>query len=99
MNGTWYLKKFVTISEAHHLRDYVGKCANQHGHNWKIIVHCRGKELDKAGMVIDFGDIKTACMKYDHKDMNTFPEFSEPDGVNPTAENLAKILFQAINKT
>lgn len=82
----WYLKKELQISSAHHLERYSGKCKNVHGHNWKITVYCRGKELDKIGMLIDFGRIKEIVMKLDHGNLNILVPH------NPTAENLAKYL-------
>ena len=48
-----------TFSAAHHLRDYKGPCEHQHGHNFKVRVTIQGERLNKAGMLVDFADVKT----------------------------------------
>ena len=85
------------FSAAHHLRDYVGKCANPHGHNWMVEVAVRGTKLDKAGILIDFKDLKAEMEafldKLDHTDLNVNPLLK---GLNPTSENIARFLFEAL---
>jgi 6-pyruvoyltetrahydropterin/6-carboxytetrahydropterin synthase len=34
------------FSSGHYLRNYRGKCENPHGHNYKVRVTLRGKNLD-----------------------------------------------------
>ena len=47
--------KRMEISASHSLMlPYPSKCENLHGHNWIITVYCRSKELNEAGMVVDF---------------------------------------------
>ena len=85
------------FSAAHHLRNYTGKCANQHGHNWLVEVYCQCEELDEVGMAIDFVEIKREVNdlleSLDHKDLNELEYFKEH---NPTSENLAKYLFDLL---
>ena len=78
--------KRIEISAAHRLElDYESKCTNFHGHNWIITVHCRARELNANGMVVDFTDIKRAITDaLDHKCLNDVLP------VNPTAENMAR---------
>jgi 6-pyruvoyltetrahydropterin/6-carboxytetrahydropterin synthase len=95
-----FILKIVTdFSSAHSLRDYPGDCANMHGHNWKVEVLVSSKELDESGMVIDFRKIKQqtkkVISKLDHRYLNEVKPF---DKVNPTAENLAKYLYEEIDK-
>ena len=56
------LKTSAEFDSAHFLAGYNGKCANIHGHRWKIEVTAESsgliKEGEKRGMVIDFGDFK-----------------------------------------
>lgn len=93
----WYLSKKVTIAAAHRLNEYKGPCCNWHGHNWVVWVHCKGDELGKDGILIDFNEIKKIVNKYDHTALNSHAEFdTEKGGGNPTAENIAKILCQQI---
>lgn len=52
----------ATFDSAHFLHGYNGKCANLHGHTWKIEASITADTLqetgDKRGMVIDFSDFK-----------------------------------------
>ena len=47
-----------TFAAGHYLRNYKGKCENPHGHNYKIRVTLAGAELDKAGLLLDFKDLR-----------------------------------------
>jgi 6-pyruvoyltetrahydropterin/6-carboxytetrahydropterin synthase len=48
---------------AHRLHNYVGKCANIHGHNYRVDVTMESMEL-KDGMVLDFGEISKIIGKW-----------------------------------
>lgn len=80
------VEKTLEVSGAHMLQlPYESKCSNLHGHNWKIVVTCKSKELDGNGMVTDFTKIKKFADTLDHKYINeVLPQ------MNPTAENIAK---------
>jgi len=58
----------------------------------------QGMQLDELGMLIDFKTAKKALAEvlddFDHYYLNEFPPFNE--GVNPTAENLACIIFERL---
>ena len=86
------------FSSAHQLRGYKGKCENLHGHNYKIEIFARGAELNNIGLLIDFGDLKTAAdeiVNYlDHRNINELPPFDEE--LNPSAENLARYILEYI---
>ena len=64
--------KRIEISASHTLLlPYRSKCSNLHGHNWIITVHCRAEQLDEAGMVADFTQIKERiAAKMDHQNLN-----------------------------
>lgn len=83
------------FSSAHRLRDYPGKCASLHGHNWRVRLTVRARELDSRGMGIDFGSLKRLLAgmieRFDHVDLNHVPPF---DTLNPTAENIARVIFE-----
>ncbi len=53
------LKNEVQFDLAHYLSGYEGKCANIHGHRYRLIVQIASKELHQEGqlrgMVDDFG--------------------------------------------
>ena len=89
------LKVEGALEAEHQLPDYLGKCALLHGHNWVVEAVVKGRELDKLGMLVDFKTVKKALNnvldRYDHRFLNELVPFNT--GVNPTAENLARIIF------
>lgn len=86
------------FSSAHQLRGYKGKCENLHGHNYKIEIFARGRELDHIGLLVDFGELKTAAddiVQYlDHRNINELPPFDAE--LNPSAENLARYILERV---
>ena len=88
-----------TFASAHQLIGYEGACENLHGHTWKVQVFIKGSQLDKLGMLFDFkiakNILKDILNIFDHKNINTLPEFTQK---NPTAENLAKTIFKMFIK-
>jgi 6-pyruvoyltetrahydropterin/6-carboxytetrahydropterin synthase len=86
------------FSSAHQLRGYKGKCENLHGHNYKIEIFARGRELDHIGLLVDFGELKTAAddiVTYlDHRNINELPPFDAE--LNPSAENLARYILERV---
>ncbi len=52
------LKVEGVFSSAHNLRGYKGKCEDLHGHNWRVEICVKSKELDKIGMLLDFKYLK-----------------------------------------
>jgi 6-pyruvoyltetrahydropterin/6-carboxytetrahydropterin synthase len=87
-----------TFAAGHYLRNYKGKCENPHGHNYKVRVTLQGRELDQAGLLLDFKDLKTVMKptidRLDHQMMNDIEPFKT---LNPSAENLAKYFFDETN--
>lgn len=88
-----------TFAAAHNLRNYKGKCENLHGHNYKVRVVMAGKELDTTGLVYDFVQLKQVIQgvlrSLDHKYLNELPPF---DKLNPSAENLARHIYDEATK-
>lgn len=87
------------FSAAHNLRNYNGKCENLHGHTWKVEVCLYGSFLNDTGFLCDFrivkGAVKEVLEKYDHAYIN---EISPFDKINPTAENLASVIYTELEK-
>jgi 6-pyruvoyltetrahydropterin/6-carboxytetrahydropterin synthase len=87
------------FSAAHHLREYKGKCENQHGHNWRVSVRAEGESLGAEGMLMDFGELRSllreACAELDHRNINEHPDFTQ---TNPTAENIARWIFNRLEQ-
>src|ERR1043166_6769334 len=86
------------FSSAHQLRGYKGKCENLHGHNYKIEIYARGRELDN-GLLVDFVELKAAAdevvLYLDHRNINELPPFDE---LQPSAENLARYVLERVAK-
>jgi 6-pyruvoyltetrahydropterin/6-carboxytetrahydropterin synthase len=84
-----------TFAAGHALRNYRGKCENVHGHNYRVQVGVQGRELDENGLLFDFADLKKrlrGTSEYlDHKFLNELKPFDE---INPSAENIAKFIWE-----
>lgn len=84
-----------TFDAAHCLRGYEGACDRLHGHTYRVQCVVRLTELDSRGIGVDFRDMKTALAEaltvLDHQFLNDLPLFQVE---NPSAENLAKYLFE-----
>jgi 6-pyruvoyltetrahydropterin/6-carboxytetrahydropterin synthase len=82
------------FSAAHFLRSYHGKCEQLHGHNYRVRLWVRGRELDEGGMLVDFALLKNTlrqiCRTLDHTNLNDNPLFDN----NPSAERIARHIFE-----
>lgn len=92
------LKISTSFASAHNLMNYQGECENLHGHNWKVEVSVTAKELDKAGLGIDFkllkSETKALLKKLDHKYLNELPPFRT---ISPSSENIARYLYSELS--
>jgi 6-pyruvoyltetrahydropterin/6-carboxytetrahydropterin synthase len=88
-----------SFAAGHALRNYRGKCENVHGHNYRCQVTLEGRELDSTGLLMDFVAAKKILQsiidRLDHQWLNDFPPF---DALNPSAENIAKYIYDEFNK-
>ncbi len=86
-----------TFAAGHALRNYKGKCENVHGHNYRCQVTITGTELDSIGLLVDFVELKKVVHgvldRMDHQWLNEFPPF---DVLNPSAENMAKFIYDEV---
>ena len=78
-----------------------GKCnyVNYHGHNYELIVKVIGEIDPKTGYVIDLkilSDLinQNVIEKFDHKNLNL--DTIEYKDLNPTAENIAMVIYNLI---
>jgi len=80
-----------------------GKCSNPnyHGHNYELIVSVTGEPDPETGFVMDLKILKDLINSeveepFDHKNLNIeVPEFKE---LNPTAENIAVVIWNKLRK-
>jgi 6-pyruvoyltetrahydropterin/6-carboxytetrahydropterin synthase len=88
-----------TFAAAHNLRGYKGKCEDLHWHNYRVRVTLAGAELDSVGLLYDFVHLKqviqSVIRSLDHKYLNELKPF---DLLNPSAENIAKHIYEAAAK-
>lgn len=82
-------------------KEVFGKCSlpNYHGHNYDLIVKVSGYPDPQTGYVYDMKKLKDiirerVTSKFDHKNLNLDTE--EFRKVNPTAENIAVVIWQLI---
>ncbi len=82
-------------------KEVFGLCnnANYHGHNYELIIQIIGTINPETGYVIDMKELSTLAQeevlkKFDHKNLNLdVPEFAE---LNPSAENIAVVIYQKL---
>ena len=99
----------ITFCYGHRLLNYEGKCRHLHGHNGRAVLTLEAPQLDALGMVVDFSRIKRVVSAWIdqtldhrmllHRDDPALP-FLRQQGepvfvmdVNPTAENIAKLIY------
>jgi 6-pyruvoyltetrahydropterin/6-carboxytetrahydropterin synthase len=99
----------IQFCYGHRLLNYEGKCRYLHGHNGTAVIAIESDRLDNRGMVLDFSDIKRVVSQWidnnlDHRMIlhrddparEMLEKLGEPLyllDVNPTAENIAKLIF------
>ncbi|HEY3789001.1 MAG TPA: 6-carboxytetrahydropterin synthase [Urbifossiella sp.] len=103
------ISKELHFCYGHRLLNHGGKCRHLHGHNGKALITLEATALDSLGMVVDFTEVKRILGQWIdetldhrmllHRDDPMIPElkkmgelFVEID-VNPTAENISKMIY------
>lgn len=78
-----------------------GKCNNPnfHGHNYDLVVKVTGEVDPETGYVMDMKILKDlmeeeVLEKFDHKNLNLDTE--EFSSLNPTAENIARVIYEKL---
>ncbi len=91
------LKVVSHFAAAHQLTEIGGPCERLHGHNWKIEVYARGREVGEDGLLIDFKKLKNATEKVlgelDHRFLNELQPFQ---GESPSSENIARYICRSL---
>jgi len=80
-----------------------GLCNNPnfHGHNYEVIISVTGEINTETGYVIDIKELKNIIrneieIPFDHKNLNL--DVKEFENLNPTAENIAVVIWNKIRK-
>lgn len=78
-----------------------GKCSNPnyHGHNYELVVKLVGSINPETGYVMDMKELSDIIQReiverFDHKNLNV--ECVEFKTLNPTAENIAMVIYQLL---
>ena len=93
------VKTFGPFAASHHLDGVPAghQCGRPHGHNYVVEVEIEAEDVDETGFVVDYGELKPLneylTARMDHRDLNEEFDF------NPTAENIARHVFEWINGT
>ncbi|MCD9013902.1 6-pyruvoyl trahydropterin synthase family protein [Parachryseolinea silvisoli] len=78
-----------------------GKCnnPNYHGHNYELVVSLVGEPDADTGYVYDLKELSDLIQehvlrKFDHRNLNL--DLAEFKGINPTAENIALVIWKIL---
>ncbi len=105
--------KSVSFCYGHRLLNYKGPCQHLHGHNARVDIMLASETLDDRGMVMDFTDVKNITKEWIDSNLDHTLLLSKDDPLiatlkqqnekfyemadNPTAENIAKLIFRQID--
>lgn len=92
----YLMKVEASFDAAHRLPKYNGPCARVHGHHWVVQSTYAKAKLGEHGIAIDLVALRRllrqAIAIYDHQSLNQIMSCT------PTAENLARITFERLQK-
>ncbi|MFH6982939.1 6-carboxytetrahydropterin synthase [Marinoscillum sp. 108] len=84
-------------------QEVFGKCNNPnwHGHNYELVVKLVGEPDPATGYVFDMKELSDlikihVLRKFDHKNLNLDTE--EFKSINPTAENIAVVIYNILRE-
>lgn len=84
-------------------QEIFGKCnnAHYHGHNYELVVKLVGEPDPKTGYVFDMKVLSDLVRdhvtnKFDHKNLNL--DVAEFRNLNPTAENIAVVIYNILRE-
>lgn len=108
------ISKIFTFCYGHRLLKDEGKCGHLHGHTAKTTLVLEGDELDRRGMVFHFDRLKETMGAWIEENLDHTLLLSKDDPVikalektgerfrtmsaNPTAENIARMIFDAASE-
>ncbi len=103
------VSKTFSFCYGHRLLNDRGKCRHLHGHSAKVTINLGNEKLDENGMVVHFDKLKTTIGNWISENLDHNMIISDEDPIrkaldelderyisisdNPTAENIAHIVF------
>ncbi len=106
--------KAIEFCYGHRLLNYRGKCQHLHGHNARAVITLASEALDAQGMVCDFSEIDRVIGKWIDAEIDHTMLLHEDDpflavmqkagervfvmDCNPTAENIARMIYDYVEK-
>ena len=106
--------KEIHFCYGHRLLRHQGKCRHLHGHNARAVIRLESEALDDLGMVVDFSDIGAHVKEWIDRNIDHNMLLCRADPVlpllqgqgervyvtdeNPTAEFIARLLFEHVEK-
>ena len=80
-----------------------GKCSNPnfHGHNYELLVSVTGEIAPETGFVMDIKSLSDLIAlhvedAFDHKNLNLEVAEFAAGALNPTAENIARVIYDKL---
>lgn len=108
----YQVSKSIAFCYGHRLLNHQGLCRHLHGHNARAVIVLESDSLDALGMVVDFNDIKARVKDWIDREidhtmllhredpflpvMQTAGERVYVMDCNPTAENIARLIYQFV---
>lgn len=109
----YQVTKTIEFSYGHRLVNHDGKCRYLHGHNGLLEIDVSAEVLDSMGMVIDFTRLNEVVKTWVNENLDHRMLLCEADPMvrlmhdagepvfvmqqNPTAENIAALVWRAAN--
>jgi 6-pyruvoyltetrahydropterin/6-carboxytetrahydropterin synthase len=100
----------IAFCYGHRLLNYDGKCQHLHGHNGRAVIVLEAPGLDARGMLVDFVEIKQKVQRWIDENLDHNMLLCRRDPIlpvlqergervyvmeeNPTAENIARLIFE-----
>jgi len=80
-----HVEKEFKFEAAHMLPRHNGKCANEHGHSWRVVVSLLGRIDKNTQFVMDFSELKALVQpiidRFDHQHLNAFITYPSSENV------------------
>jgi 6-pyruvoyltetrahydropterin/6-carboxytetrahydropterin synthase len=93
----WEISVETVVAARHQIRGVSGEGGRVHEHRWRVRAVVVARQLDATGWVLDFGKVDAALRAvvapYDGAFLNEVPPFHD---VNPTRENIARVLAEGL---